>query len=239
MIVFARVAMTPDSDGGSEPAVAPDHQDQLGDRVACLDVVEGRQRGRVLALDRVRSYVVGRLPGAELHVDDPGVSRRHVRVTRHADASIEATDMRSTNGLIVNGERHERTLLREGDELALGPDAVLRLRYRDRDQVRAALEQVAAPSVEASHTLSEPTLVEGTRPGVAVDRGLLEPAPISARQLEVGRLVAQGLSNAAIAEALGISRRTVTTHLDHIYTRLNINSRAALTRWLIERDLTE
>ena len=68
------------------------------------------------------------------------------------------------------------------------------------------------------------------------------PAPadvvLSPRQLEVSRLVAEGLTNAAIAERLGVSPRTVTSHLDHIYARLGIGSRAALTRWIVERGLT-
>lgn len=61
---------------------------------------------------------------------------------------------------------------------------------------------------------------------------------LSARQLELARLVATGMTNAQIAENLGIRPRTVTSHLDHIYTRLDIRSRSALTRWVVERGLT-
>jgi DNA-binding NarL/FixJ family response regulator len=46
----------------------------------------------------------------------------------------------------------------------------------------------------------------------------------------VALLVAEGLTNAEIAERLTVSVRTVTSHLDHIYGRLGINSRAALAR---------
>lgn len=63
--------------------------------------------------------------------------------------------------------------------------------------------------------------------------------PLSARQIEIGRLVARGLTNAEIATALGISVRTVTSHLDHIYVRLEIGSRAALTRLIVEAGLME
>ncbi len=52
------------------------------------------------------------------------------------------------------------------------------------------------------------------------------------RQLDIARLVATGLTNAAIAERLQISPRTVTSHLDHVYTRLGISSRAALVTQL-------
>ncbi|MEM6991070.1 MAG: LuxR C-terminal-related transcriptional regulator [Myxococcota bacterium] len=62
---------------------------------------------------------------------------------------------------------------------------------------------------------------------------------LSARQLQLARLVASGMSNAQVAEQLGISRRTVTSHLDHIYARLDIRSRTALTRWVLERGLDD
>jgi DNA-binding NarL/FixJ family response regulator/tetratricopeptide (TPR) repeat protein len=58
---------------------------------------------------------------------------------------------------------------------------------------------------------------------------------LSAREEEVARLVAQGLSNAEIAERLFITTRTVTTHLEHIYRRLEISSRSALIRYVLDR----
>jgi len=60
---------------------------------------------------------------------------------------------------------------------------------------------------------------------------------LSPRELEIVRLVAENLTSAEIAERLIISPRTVTTHLDRIYTRLGINSRTALVRYAIEAGL--
>jgi DNA-binding NarL/FixJ family response regulator len=50
--------------------------------------------------------------------------------------------------------------------------------------------------------------------------------------------VAQRLSNAEIAERLVVSVRTVESHLDHIYSRLGISSRADLARWVSDGGLT-
>jgi DNA-binding CsgD family transcriptional regulator len=59
--------------------------------------------------------------------------------------------------------------------------------------------------------------------------------PLTPRETEVASLVAQGLTSAAIAEALFVSLRTVTSHLEHIYTKLGVGSRAALTRLVVEQ----
>jgi len=61
--------------------------------------------------------------------------------------------------------------------------------------------------------------------------------PLSPREREIVQLIAEDLTNAEIAERLIISPRTVTTHLDRIYTRLGINSRTALVRYAIEAGL--
>lgn len=202
--------------------------------VPCIEVLEGRSRGKLFALDRVRAYVVGRLPGAEIHIDDPGVSRRHVRLTRRSDGSVEVADMRSTNGLILNDEKVERASLQDGDQLTLGPDAVLCLRYLEPAELRVRL---AAPVPASKPDADDGADDESS--AIIIRRPKPEDLPLSPRQLEVSRLVANGLTNAAIAEALGVSPRTVTSHLDHIYARLGIGSRAALTRWIVERGLAQ
>jgi DNA-binding CsgD family transcriptional regulator len=63
------------------------------------------------------------------------------------------------------------------------------------------------------------------------------PAGLTAREVEVLRLVAQGLTDAQVAERLVISLRTVTTHLTSIYNKLGINSRVAATRLAVEHHL--
>jgi ATP/maltotriose-dependent transcriptional regulator MalT len=60
---------------------------------------------------------------------------------------------------------------------------------------------------------------------------------LSRRELEVLRLVATGKSNREIAGVLVISEHTVARHLQNIYTKLNLSSRAAATAFAFERDL--
>ena len=47
-------------------------------------------------------------------------------------------------------------------------------------------------------------------------------------ELEVVKLVREGLSNPDIAERLFVSRKTVTTHLTHVFAKLGVSSRSEL-----------
>src|SRR5947209_10424616 len=70
-----------------------------------------------------------------------------------------------------------------------------------------------------------------------VKRSPAYPAGLTAREVEVLRLVAAGLTDAQVAEHLVISLRTVSTHLTSIYNKLGISSRAAATRFAVESRL--
>jgi DNA-binding NarL/FixJ family response regulator len=62
------------------------------------------------------------------------------------------------------------------------------------------------------------------------------PAGLTERQVEVLRLVAQGLSNPQIAERLVISRRTAERHVQDVYARIGVSSRAAAALFAMEHD---
>ncbi len=63
------------------------------------------------------------------------------------------------------------------------------------------------------------------------------PAGLTRREVEVLRLVAQGLTNAQIAATLVISPGTVNAHLTGLYRKLNTSSRAVATRFAVEHGL--
>jgi len=63
------------------------------------------------------------------------------------------------------------------------------------------------------------------------------PGGLTAREVEVLRLVARGLTDAQVADALVLSKRTVSTHLTSIYSKLGIGSRSAATRFAMEQGL--
>jgi predicted ATPase/DNA-binding CsgD family transcriptional regulator len=63
------------------------------------------------------------------------------------------------------------------------------------------------------------------------------PAGLSAREADVLRLVAQGMTNAEVGEKLFLSSRTVSWHLGSIYRKLGFHSRTEATRFAVEHDL--
>lgn len=60
---------------------------------------------------------------------------------------------------------------------------------------------------------------------------------LTARELQVLRLIAKGKSNRAIATGLGISEKTVARHVSNIFTKLDLSSRSAATAYAFQSGL--
>ena len=92
-------------------------------------------------------------------------------------------------------------------------------------------EQALAAQGPVTIPAPEPSSTPPTKPIVPYPDGL------TAREVEVLRLLAQGLSNAEIAEQLIISLLTVKAHMRSLYNKLGISSRSAATRYAMEHHL--
>ena len=77
----------------------------------------------------------------------------------------------------------------------------------------------------------------GISPEFFARYSIAELRTLSPRELDVLRLVAQGLPDAQIAERLVVSRNTVNSHMRAIYSKLGVNTRTAAARLATDHDL--
>ena len=169
---------------------------------------------------------------------------------RPADARIVAAGLRSRGrpGTFPHAVADRLDALATGDAAALvaAAAAARRLRRalrrrrrpprgrRARSAGRAAVDAGPVrgdlrPARARRHGRRGP--VPSARPHRGEPTRWFPSSPLAER--EVAELVAEGLTNGQVAERLGVSIRTVTSHLDHAYTKLGIGSRAALVAHLL------
>jgi DNA-binding CsgD family transcriptional regulator len=152
-------------------------------------------------------YVVGRTKGAAIVIRDLTLSRRHARLIRGAN-SLTVEDLDSRNGTFVNGERITRQTVELGDEIRFGGV-----------ECRLAASPLSATDFEDSETTFTTAVPGGST--VSFDE-------LTRAQMDVLRLVLQGLDEAAIASRLNRSAHTVHTHLKAIFRQFDVHSRAEL-----------
>ncbi len=63
------------------------------------------------------------------------------------------------------------------------------------------------------------------------------PKALTSREREVAALLADGLSNAEVADRLFISVRTAAVHVSHILTKLGMSSRAEVAAWAVRNGI--
>ena len=118
---------------------------------------------------------------------------------------------------------HERALIAAACR-QLGDEEAARLEF---DQARTMFEALgAAPDVAAIDALVDATASEKALPG-----------GLTAREAEVLKLVTAGLSNHDIAVELVVSDHTVRRHLQNIFAKVGVSSRAAATAYAFEHGL--
>jgi non-specific serine/threonine protein kinase len=143
--------------------------------------------------------------------------------------------------------RHEEAarLLGATDKLRESIGAELpSLRPRYSDFVSTAKAQLGEKQFEAAWQQGRTTpIADIVAQAVRVD-GIDEiersgapserPFGLTAREIEVLRLIRQGRSNREIAEELFVSKRTAQTHVQHIFDKMDVNSRAEAAALAVE-----
>ncbi|HEU5432978.1 MAG TPA: LuxR C-terminal-related transcriptional regulator, partial [Thermomicrobiales bacterium] len=185
-----------------------------------------------------------------------------VRASRHADAAIDAASqprqplaliaawrMRGELALAAGDLETAERLLRQALDLAAAcaapfEGAITSLALAET-HLGAQRRDDADASLRAARAILEPLRADAAlhRADALAARLDVRPSPtegpagLTPREIEVLRLVAQGLTDADVGGRLFISPRTVSQHLRSIYNKLGVSSRAAATRFAVERDL--
>ena len=115
------------------------------------------------------------------------------------------------------------------------PENYVRIFVDEGPPMAALLRAVATPGPVASHVRRLLAAFAGTDVSRPVSQGLVDP--LSARELDVLRLLGTDLDGPDIARELVVSLNTVRTHTKNIYAKLAVNNRRAAVRRAEELDL--
>jgi len=74
-------------------------------------------------------------------------------------------------------------------------------------------------------------------PAEPADRCMGDPGPLTAREIDVVRLLSRGCTYAQIGDRLGISVHTVTSHIKNSYRKLEVRTAAAAVMRAVELQL--
>lgn len=135
---------------------------------------------------------------------------------------------------------HWRSLAHLGNALSVqGRSSAAREHFADAGRVINAISQrLRSPALRADF-LTAPDVVAvlaRAEPGSLIPPALV-PMGLSGREIEVLRLLADGLTNSQIAERLFLSPKTVSSHLVSIFDKLGVSSRTMATRFALEHNL--
>ena len=108
------------------------------------------------------------------------------------------------------------------------------LKDADADEVAAAVRAAHRGELQL-----DPAVARQLMSSLRVQAGDDPTEDLTARELDVLRLVASGEANKAIAAALGISERTARTHVSNILRKLGLASRTQAALWAIGEGLVD
>jgi NarL family two-component system response regulator LiaR len=110
--------------------------------------------------------------------------------------------------------------------------------YVLKDEALETLER-AVRAVARGESWLSPTVARQVVKRAVGDVITTPESPLTPRELEVLRLLAQGLDNTAIAQKLVVTKRTVQNHVSNIYGKLNVVSRTEAALYAIRHGLIQ
>lgn len=107
-------------------------------------------------------------------------------------------------------------------------------------EIRAALERVISgqPAIDPAVQQHLLDAITAGGPGPDAEVAPKFPDGLTAREAEVLRLIAQGLSNAEIADRLMVSQTTVKSHVNHVFAKIGVRARAQAVTYAYRHGLT-
>jgi len=106
------------------------------------------------------------------------------------------------------------------------------------EEIERAIRDAASGRTRLDPAVQE-RLVELVTSGSPVVAGPTPPGgPLTERETEVVRLMAQGLANREIAAQLFVTEATVKTHVNNVFSKLGVSDRSAAVAWAFRTGLT-
>jgi diguanylate cyclase (GGDEF)-like protein len=96
----------------------------------CLIVLAGLDMGKAVFITD-GEFIVGRDPSCDLALQDDGISRRHIKITKLSGNNILVTDLNTTNGTYANGTLVKETVLNPSKKILLGRNTVIKYVIQD------------------------------------------------------------------------------------------------------------
>jgi ATP/maltotriose-dependent transcriptional regulator MalT len=188
-----------------------------------------------------------------------GIAAGDLDAARRAADELEATAAAFENPHLVAAAATARGRLRLAEQDGPGALASLRAALAAWTELEVPYEAATARTLlaqaqresgdeAAARTSFEQARAEFDRLGAALEAGSAggpgssgrdgpSAAGLTGRELEVLALIAGGSSNKDIAAALGLSVKTVSRHVENIFTKAGVSSRAAATAFAFEHGL--
>ncbi|HZJ06671.1 MAG TPA: response regulator transcription factor [Nocardioidaceae bacterium] len=238
-----------------DEASAFGHEPQPG--LALMWLAQGRTTAAVAAIRRLQDETSGAVQRCRVLPATVQVLLADGHIDEADRAANELTDIATDfgcEGLQATAAYIAGTVaLAQGDPSSALPD--LRRAWKDwinlgcrydaalaRVQIGLAFRAMGdEDSALAEFAVSERTFAElGASPAKRWTRGLQFrslPDHLTAREVEVLRLVASGQSNPQVAAALFLSEKTVARHLSNIFSKINVSSRTASAAYAFSHEL--